>query len=293
MRIFLAICILLLTSCAPIPYSGTGKIQIVASTQIVGDIVAAIGGDMIEVTYLVPSGTDPHAYEPAPQDAVHLAEADLIFINGFGLEQNLEPLLADYRSKLENVSDGIQPLNLVEGGESGSDPHVWMNPQNVVVWAENIAGALAEADPANAMSYQQNAEAYKDQLQHLDSWAVDQISQIEEAERILVTDHESMGYFADHYGFEITGTIIPSYSTQSEPSAGELADLESTIQNFGIKAIFVGVSLNPSLAERVAQDTGVQLVPIYSESLSEKNGPAPNYLEMMRFDIENIVSALR
>jgi ABC-type Zn uptake system ZnuABC Zn-binding protein ZnuA len=293
MRIFMALYFLLLTSCAPIAQSASGKIQVTVSTQIVGDVVSAIGGELVDVIFLIPTGTDPHAYEPAPQDAVHLAEADMVFINGFGLEQNLEPLLADYQSKLVNASEGIQPLTLVEAGESGPDPHVWMNPQNVEIWADNISEALAEIDSSNAAGYQRNAEGYKDQLQDLESWAQDQISQIPDADRILVTDHESLGYFADHYGFEIIGTIIPSYSTQSEPSAGELAELESAIQTFGVKAIFVGVSLNPSLAERVAQDTGVHLVPIYTESLSDGNASASTYLEMMRFDIETIVAALR
>jgi len=293
MRIFMALYFLLLTSCAPIAQSASGKIQVTVSTQIVGDVVSAIGGELVDVIFLIPTGTDPHAYEPAPQDAVHLAEADMVFINGFGLEQNLEPLLADYQSKLVNASEGIQPLTLVEAGESGPDPHVWMNPQNVEIWADNISEALAEIDSSNAAGYQQNAEAYKGQLEDLESWALDQINQIPDAGRILVTDHESLGYFAHHYGFEIIGTIIPGYSTQSEPSAGELAELESAIQTFGVKAIFVGVSLNPSLAERVAQDTGVHLVPIYTESLSDGNASASTYLEMMRFDIETIVAALR
>jgi ABC-type Zn uptake system ZnuABC Zn-binding protein ZnuA len=284
---------LLLAACSSPAGPDANKLVVVASSQVVGDVVSVIGANRIDVTFLIPAGTDPHAYEPAPQDAVRLAEADIIFVNGFGLEQNLEPLFPDFQSKLVIASDGIQPLTLVEEGEAGPDPHVWMNPQNVAIWADNIAQALSAADPPNAASYQQNADAYKDQLQDLDSWAQDQINQISVGDRILVTDHESLGYFADHYDFEIIGSIIPSYSTQSEPSAGELADLETAIQSFGVKAIFVGKSLNPDLAARVAQDTGVQLAPIYTESFSEQNGPAATYLEMMRFDIETIVTALR
>jgi len=276
-----------------VPETDTQELTVVASTQIVGDVVSSISGEQVDVTFLIPSGTDPHAYEPTPQDAVRLTEADLIFVNGFGLEQTLQHLLVDQQAKVVNTSEGISPLTLVEEGESGSDPHVWMNPVNVEIWADNIAQALTEADPANAQTYRENSEAYKSEIELLDSWVADQVSQIPEENRKLVTDHESFGYFADHYGFEIVGAIIPSYSTLSEPSAGELAQLEAAINQFGVKAIFVGVSLNPTLADRIAQDTGVQLVPIYTESLSDKDGSAHTYLEMIHFDVESIVAALK
>jgi ABC-type Zn uptake system ZnuABC Zn-binding protein ZnuA len=176
--------------------------------QIVGDVVNAIGGELVEVIFLIPTGTDPHAYEPAPQDAVHLAEADMVFINGFGLEQNLEPLLADFQSKLVNTSEGIQPLTLVEAGESGLDPHVWMNPQNVEIWADNISEALAEIDPSNAAGYQQNAEAYKGQLEDLESWALDQINQIPDADRPVAAPRD--GFLpARHQGVSIRGQGTP------------------------------------------------------------------------------------
>jgi len=285
--------ILLLTACSAVPETDTQELTVVASTQIVGDVVSSISGEQVDVTFLIPSGTDPHAYEPTPQDAVRLTEADLIFVNGFGLEQTLQHLLVDQQAKVVNTSEGISPLTLVEEGESGSDPHVWMNPVNVEIWADNIAQALTEADPANAQIYRENSEAYKSEIELLDSWVADQVSQIPEENRKLVTDHESFGYFADHYGFEIVGAIIPSYSTLSEPSAGELAQLEAAINQFGVKAIFVGVSLNPTLADRIAQDTGVQLVSIYTESLSDKDGSAHTYLEMIHFDVESIVAALK
>lgn len=282
-----------LAACSPVAQSETGRIHVVASTQIVGDVVSAIGGDLVDMAFLIPPGTDPHAFEPTPRDAVQLAEADLIIINGLGLEQTLQALLDEQAEKVVNASDGIQPLTLVEDGASGMDPHVWMNPLNVKIWADNITQALGEADPVNADTYDANAAVYKAEIDELDAWAVEQIAQIPAEDRVLVTDHESFGYFADHYGFEIIGALIPSYSTLSEPSAGELAGLESSIQEFDVLAIFVGVSLNPSLAERVAEDTGVQLVPIYTESLSDAAGPAATFLEMIRFDVEAIVTALQ
>ncbi|MCL5428374.1 MAG: zinc ABC transporter substrate-binding protein [Chloroflexi bacterium] len=281
----------LLAACAPVANSDSEKMSVVASTQIIGDVVNAIAGDLVDVVYLIPPGTDPHAFEPTPQDAVRLAEADLVFINGFGLEQTLQYLLDEQNTKVVTVSDGIQPLALQE--EQGMDPHVWMNPLNVKIWADNIAQALRQADRPNAVTYGANAQAYKTEIGALDAWAVEQIDQIQAEDRVLVTDHESFDYFAAHYGFEIIGAIIPGYSTLDEPSAGDLADLETSIQQIGVKAIFVGMSLNPSLAKQVAEDTGVQLIPVYTETLSSANGPASTYLEMIRFDVEAIVAALK
>jgi ABC-type Zn uptake system ZnuABC Zn-binding protein ZnuA len=168
-----------------------------------------------------------------------------------------------------------------------------MNPENVKIWADNVAAALAGADPANAINYASNAEVYKSQLDQHDAWAQDQIAQIPEDQRVLVTDHESLAYFAEHYGFHIVGAIVPSSSTLGETSAGELATLEDTIRAAGASAIFVGASANPQLAEQVAADSGAQVVVIYSESLTEAGGDAPSYLELIRFDVEAIVNALR
>ena len=281
-----------LAACSPAAQPDSGRIRVVASTQIVGDVVNAIGGDLVDVAYLIPPGTDPHAFEPTPQDAVRLSEADLVFINGLGLEQTLQPLLAEQEAKVIVISEGVQLLTLEDDGESGPDPHVWMNPLNVKIWADNIARSLAEVDSVNALTYGSKAETYATQIDVLEAWAVEQINRIPAENRLLVTDHESLGYFAEHFGFEIIGAIIPGYSTQSEPTAGDLAELETSIHQFGVQAIFVGISLNPSLAERVAEDTGVQMVPIYTESLSDATGPAATYTEMIRFDVDAIVTAL-
>ncbi|HSS97778.1 MAG TPA: metal ABC transporter substrate-binding protein, partial [Terriglobales bacterium] len=224
-----------------------------------------------------------------------VAQADLVFINGLELEGFLQGLLnnASGHGDVIHSSEGIDTIDF-EGEEfSGADPHVWTNPLNAKVWADNIAEALAQKDPANANAYLANAESYKAELDELDRWAIDQITQIPADERVLVTDHDAFAYFADHYGFQIVGALIPSYSTQSEASGAELADLETAIQQYDVKAIFVGVSLNPILAERVAADTGVKLVTIYTESLSNADGLSSTYLDMIRFDVQAIVEALK
>ncbi|MBX3003803.1 MAG: zinc ABC transporter substrate-binding protein, partial [Anaerolineales bacterium] len=175
----------------------------------------------------------------------------------------------------------------------GQDPHVWMDPHNVQAWSAVISTALSQADPAHAAEYQANAARYQAQLEELNGWIAQQVAAIPVEQRQLVTDHESFNYFARRYQFEIVGVLIPSFSSLSEVSAGELATLEQSLSSHAVPAIFIASSINPSLAERIADDIGVQLVTLYAESLSEAQGPAPSYLEMMRYNASAIVDALK
>lgn len=291
--------LVLLVACRPNQAANTAQLSVVVSTQILGDVVRQIGGEYVDIVVIIPPDTDPHAYEPVPRDAARIAEADLIFVNGLGLEEALQSLLDANASRVVMASDGVAAIEATEeehseeGQTHSEDPHIWMNPQNVKVWADNIAAALATADSAHADTYIAAAEAYKAELDELDEWAMQQIAQIPADQRILVTDHESFGYFAEHYDFQIIGAIVPSSSTLGETSAGDLATLEDTIRQYHVKAIFVGVSMNPAIADQLAADTGVEVVAIYTESLTEAGGDAPTYLNMLRFDVEAIVAALR
>jgi ABC-type Zn uptake system ZnuABC Zn-binding protein ZnuA len=233
-----------------------------------------------------------------------LSSADVILVNGLNLEESLAALLDTVDGEIVAVSAGVPTLEVEEHEEEhleaeeehnheGADPHVWMNPLNVKIWADNIAAALANADPQNAAAYAANAVAYKTQLDELDFWAQEQLATIAPQDRVIVSDHEALAYFADHFGFEVIGALIPSSTTLSEPAAGALADLQQAIDDSGVKAIFIGTSTNPNLAHQVAADTGVDLVVIYTESLSEVEGPAATYLDMMRYNIEAIVQALK
>ncbi|MEM5775715.1 MAG: zinc ABC transporter substrate-binding protein, partial [Anaerolineaceae bacterium] len=160
-------------------------------------------------------------------------------------------------------------------------------------WVDNIQQALSEADPDHAAVYQANADAYRAQLRDLDAWIREQVAAIPEENRRLVTDHMEQGYFADEYGFTLVGALIPGYSTLSEPSAKDMAEIEDAIRALGVKAVFVGNTINPTLAERVAADTGIQLVYIYSGSLSPAGGEASTYLDYMRYNVNAIVGALK
>jgi len=306
------ILLVILSACSPIPSqqkTGTGSpeapgfIRVVATTTILGDVVRQVGGGFIELTILLPAGIDPHSFEPAPQDIAAVAHADLIIVNGVGLEVFLDRLLknAGSTSIIVTASDGIALRQLGNvAGEAGatgptnvSDPHVWFNPNNVIIWTQNIERALSDIDPAHAPTYSANALAYQAQLLTLDSWITEQVSQIPQENRNLVTDHEDMGYYADRYGLKQTGTVIPGFSSVSQPSAQELAALEEIIRINNIRALFIGTTVNPNLAQRVASDTGAQLVMVYTDALTQPGGKADSYLTLMRFDTSAIVEALK
>lgn len=295
------------------------KLNVVATTTIVGDVVRQVGGDAVNLTVLLPVGADPHGFDPAPADAAAVADADVVFVNGLGLEEFLEPLLANASdsARLVVVSDGIQTTGLshdhdhgdeadhdhadetdndhadeVGSGDDGDDPHVWTNPINVTIWAQNIARALSEVDPEHGEAYTSNALDYAAELAELDAWVQDQIEGIPAQDRLLVTDHAVFRYFAERYGMEQVGTILPGFSSLAEPSAQEVAQLEDIIRDLGVKAVFVGNTANSALAERIADDTGVQFVTLYTGSLSDADGDAPTYLEYMRYNVTAIAEAL-
>jgi ABC-type Zn uptake system ZnuABC Zn-binding protein ZnuA len=277
---------------------GNGRIQLMATTSVVGDIVRQVGGEFVEVEILLPLGTDPHSFTPTPNDISRLAEAKLVFINGAGLEEFLTPMIesAGVDVRLIDLSATL-PLRSMVGEDieedHGNDPHTWMDPNNVIVWTQVVAEALAQADPAHLADYQANAEQLQAELVDLDRWVREQVDQIPVAQRQLVTDHLVFGYFADRYSFQQIGAIIPGFSTLSEPSAQELAQLEDAIVRLKVPALFVGRAANQNLAERIAEDTGVQVIQLYTHSLSPVGGEAEHYQDFIRYNVNAIVAGLK
>lgn len=277
------------------------KLSVVATTNLVADVVAQVGGDRINLHILMGPGVDPHSYSTTPQDLRTLEEAQVVFINGLHLEEALADLLAGLTAPVIPVSAGITPRAMSEehSGEGEAhqhedgDPHTWQRVANVKVWVENIEGSLSQLDPANAEAYHAAAEAYLAELDALDAEIRAKIETIPPERRKLVTDHETFGYFADEYGFTIVGALIPSLSTAAEPSAQALAALQDQLAAEGVAAIFVGTTVNPRLAEQMAQDLDIQVVSLYSDSLSAPDGPAANYLTFMRYNVDAIVQALQ
>lgn len=298
MRRLVAFLILLLAGCFPKSVSKE-KIQVLATNSIIGDVVREIGKEAIELSVLLPPGADPHSFEPSPQDMLEASRARIIFINGVGLEEVFLKRLVEGASPeatIVDLSEGIELLPY-EGGEEEHehevDPHVWLDPTNVITWIRHIASALEKADPQNAGFYRQNARNYEEKLLELDVWIKETVKSIPPERRKLVMDHLALGYFARRYGFQQVGVIIPSITTLAEPSARQIAELVDLIQREKVPAIFVSSSVNPKLAEQVAKDAGVKVVPLYIESLSQPGGPASTYLELMRYNVTAIVEALK
>ena len=269
------------------------QFQVLATTTIVADIVRQVGGDFVGITILMPVGTDPHEYSPRPQDVASISEADLVFINGAGLEESLQPLLeaGGATDKLVDVSHGLALLSLP--GEEGKDPHTWMDPKNVLQWVKNITTALVALDPEHAPEYELNAISYAATLSDLDTWIRSEIELIPRENRLIVSDHAVLGYFIAEYGFVQLGTITGSFSTEAAPSARDLAVLEDEIRYWGVQAIFISETSSLTMADQVAGDTAIKVVWLYHASLTDPSGPAGSYLEFMRYNVSEIVEALK
>ncbi len=284
------------SACTSTPTPASQKIPVVATTSILADVVSRVGGDRVDVTSLVPPGANEHEYQPSPRDIAAVTDAALVFEVGLGLEEFMETIILNAGTQIEpvTVSEGITTLEFSGGGDEhfSADPHVWLDPANVIVWVQNIESALSAYDPAHSDVYSANSAAYIEELQSLDQWIVEETSLIPPGNRLIVTDHMLFGYFAEKYDFTVVGAIIPSYSSAAEASAQDLAALEDAITQYGVKVILVGNTVNPSLASRIADDTGIRLVQFYTGSLSEADGPASTYLDYMRYNVNTIVDAL-
>jgi ABC-type Zn uptake system ZnuABC Zn-binding protein ZnuA len=258
-----------------------------------------VAGDRFTVETLIPVGADPHVYEPSPQDAARLESSTVLIVNGAGYEAWLEKTMQNLGGNRLVViaSQGLKTRTAHEGelaANSGEDPHFWLDPTLAVHYVENIRDGLTKADPSNADLYRNNADAYIVQLKELDTWIQAQVQSIPEMRRLLVTNHESLGYYADRYGLKVIGTLIPSVSSEASPSAQELAHLVDTIHSSGAPAIFLEAGTNPQLAKQVAAETGITVVTdLFTESITPANGSAPTYLDMLRHDTNAVVHALQ
>lgn len=287
--VFLTIFTLLIAGCTPASSSPTADSAIIASTTFLADIARNVAGDRLKVESLLPLGADPHSYQPTPQDTSKVAESKLLIVNGAEYEHFIENLLenAGGERKVIEASAGISPR------EEAGDPHMWLDPHLVVRYVENIRDGLIEFDPEGEAGYRSNAEAYIAELHSLDAWIVEQVAQVPPERRLLVTNHEALGYFAERYGFTIAGTVIESFSSGASPSAAQMAGLIGQIKSSGAPAIFLDASDNEALARQIAAETGVNVVTdLHLESLTD-GAPAATYIDMMKHNVTLIVEALK
>lgn len=312
---------LALGACAPQPApvsnsgsqagAGSAPVRVLAANSFLADIAQNVAGERASVESLVPIGLDPHAFEPTPQDVAKIANSQVLIINGAGFEEWLEKTIenAGGGTKIIEASEGLEMRepgedepghdDEEEGHEDEDeyhegDPHFWLDPVAVIRYVENIRDGLGEVDPAGREVYAKNAANYIEQLRELDTWIKQQVEQIPAERRVLVTDHDTMGYFADRYGFTVIGAIIPSFSTGASPSAQELAGLVDQINATGAPAIFLDVAANPRLAEQIAGETGVRVIAdLHTHSVTASDGNAPTYIAMLRHNTLRIVEALK
>lgn len=382
--------VLLLFMLGSLVSAQSAPLRVVATTTIIADVARNVGGDLVEVTALIPPDSDVHAFQLTPRDARTLAEAQVILVNGAGLESFLGDLPQEVANvPLTVISNGIEVLafgghnhdeeaheeahaedehsaeataeahtdeehsaeataeahadeehtdehadehaaeaehkhdgaeyvgtlgTTAECGEHDHaeetyadeeahgdeehahgecDPHFWTDPLNVMIWAQNIAEVFAQVDPANAATYQANASAYQETLRALDEEVRQILSSVPEEKRVIVTNHEFLGYFATHYDFEIAGVILSGGTTLVDPSPQELASLVETMRQEGVTAIFAEVSNANRLAELLAQEVGdAQVLTLYTDALSSETGPASTYVDYLRFNAQTIAQAL-
>lgn len=274
--------------------SGEPAPVVLASATFLADIAQNVAGERVKVESLLPVGADPHSYQPTPQDVTKIAQSKLLIINGAEYEHFLESLLENAGGEREVVeaSAGISPRKDT-GSEHGMDPHLWLDPNNVVIYVENIREGLTHFDPDGAAIYKSNADAYTAQLMEMDTWIKEQVAQIPPERKLLVTNHEALGYFADRYGFSVVGAVVPSVSSDASPSAEQMAKLIDQIKVSGTPALFLDEVENPALAQQIADETGVKVVEdLHLESLSD-GPPAGTYIDMMKHNVTRIVSALK
>jgi ABC-type Zn uptake system ZnuABC Zn-binding protein ZnuA len=293
--ILLPILFLPIAGCSP-AFASSSATKVTAVENFLADIARNIAGDRIAVQTLIPFGVEPHEFDPSPRDMVTVSESDLLIVNGGGLEGWLDSALRNIGGTriVVTASAGLPSRTGTGPSSSDIDPHYWLNPLLVKTYAANIRDGLIQVDPDGESEYRRNAGAYADKLDELDRWIESQVGLIPADQRVLVTNHESLGYFADRYGFTILGTILPGVSPDAQPTASQISDLIDAIRSSGAKAIFLETGVNTQIADQIAQETGCQVVTsLYTHSLTPPGGIASTYLEMMRYDVGILVEALR
>ena len=280
-----------------------GKLSVVTTTTQIRSMAEAVAGDKATVRSILAPGVDAHEFDPKPSDVEAITESGLVLKNGAGLDDWVDKLIesAGSGAPIVTVSEGVPLREGLEGahegeGEAqlGADPHVWFSVANAMTMTTNIRDALAQADGANASTYNSNAERYLEELQQLDEYIMAQVSSVPPEQRKMVTNHDAYGYYIERYGLTFVGSIIPSMSTDAQPSAQDVAELIEKIKAENVKAIFLESSINPSLAKQIGQDTGVKVVDtLYGDSLGEPGSPGETYVGMMKYNTDTIVEALK
>ena len=288
--------------------SDAPKLSVITTTNFAADWTRIVGGDRVDVFSLLPTGGDPHSWQPGAADVAKLAKADLVLSIGLGLEGGwLDELIHNASADdtaMAALGDAIDPIEFAVTGHDDDDeeeeddhgpldPHFWFDPMRVKLAVNDIAEQLALLDPASADTFRANARAYGAELDDVHAWAEQQLSAIPEERRVLVTSHDSFTYFAVVYRFEVVGTVLPGGTTEVDPSARDVAELIGVIEEHGVGAVFGETTVSDRVAKSISQETGVEFVALHSGSLGAEGSGAETYLGMFRQNIEAIANALK
>jgi ABC-type Zn uptake system ZnuABC Zn-binding protein ZnuA/ABC-type Mn2+/Zn2+ transport system permease subunit len=274
------------------------KLDVVATTTQLGDFVRNVGGEAVEVDQILQPNSDPHDYEPRPSDVEGAAGAELVFASGDDLDAWADQVVSDSGSDAEVIDLGAEvPIKLAgeSSGEEASeyDPHWWHDPRNAEAAVRQIERALAAADPSHRAAFRRNADAYLSELRALDRGIAGCIDSVPPPQRKLVTDHDAFGYFANRYGIEVVGAVIPSQTTQAQASAKDLSELAETIEAEDVKAVFPESSLSPKVAEAIARQTGASADhTLYGDTLGPEGSSGETYLGMEEANADAVVRGL-
>jgi ABC-type Zn uptake system ZnuABC Zn-binding protein ZnuA len=275
--------------------SGEADVRVVATTTQLADIAANLTGDRAEVSGILTPESDPHEYEPLPSDAEAVAEADLILTSGGDLDAWISQLVESSGSDAPVVSmiDSMETTEIEEDGEVEADPHWWQNPRNAVIATDEIRDALIAADPGGRREYTAAAAEYAGALEDLDRQIAGCIGQLPTAQRKLVTSHDALGYYADRYGLDVIGAVIPALTTQAQASAGETDDLIALIQSERVAAIFPEAGVSRSLEEAIADETGAEVGgELWADALGPAGSSGATYIEAMAANTRTLVEGL-
>jgi ABC-type Zn uptake system ZnuABC Zn-binding protein ZnuA len=284
MKMRTVIVFIALAAAAAVAGCGSGSddsgFEVAATTGVVADLVENVGGPDVDVTQVVPDSASPHDFQLSVQDRQELEDADQIASVGAGLEAGIP---------LDDVDAPDWVLTEHVGELRPDDPHVWMDLTRVAAAIPSLAGALAEADPDHAEVYRRRAAEYSDRLERIDTEIRRTLAAVPAADRKLVTSHDSLGYFADHYGFEVIATAFPASGPEAEASAATLAEVEDAVRASDVPAVFAQREDDPEALREVAERTGVA---IEDDLIIESPAEAGSYIEMLREDASSIADAL-
>jgi ABC-type Zn uptake system ZnuABC Zn-binding protein ZnuA len=286
------------TTSAASPSSANGeKPKVIATTSVLCDITQEIAKDTVDLTCLIPAGTDPHVYEPKPDDRKAIEQAKLVLYAGYNFEPTLIKLIQATKNQAPKVAvDEIavpNPQKFEEDGKTENDPHVWHNAQNGVPMVEVVRDNLKQLAPSNAAQYTSNAEKMTDELNQLDSWIKSQISTIPANQRKLVTTHDALGYYSEAYGIPVEGAL-QGISTEEKPTAGRVKELVKDIKKTGVPTIFAEATINPKLIEAVAKEANVKVSKreLFADGPGEKGTEGDTYEKMLIANTQTIVEGL-